>query len=146
MRLALLILALATAPAFVRAQPPPDDTSEAARAIGSAAQTKKAAESYTVRVDRPEGKVTLKLEPETLLQWSNPIAGSYHGSVFVWTENGRPAVIASIYKKYAPPRRMGLEFQTLEADSVTAERDGHLEWNPSVGSLKPAPVPGAPAP
>jgi hypothetical protein len=145
MRPALLLLALSTTPAW--AQPPEDRKTEAARATESLPLAKKAAESYAIAAERPEGRVALKLHPEPLLQWSNPVGGSFHGWVFVWTEGGRPEVIASIYRKYVPtPPHLGVEFHSLTAARVSAERDGHPEWSPAAGLDAPAPVPGAPAP
>jgi hypothetical protein len=150
MRHAMLLLAVSVTCA--RAQPPaddrpaPDGKTEEARAKEAAVVTRKAAGSYTITLERPQGKATLRLEPEPLLQWSNPVAGSFHGTVFVWTEKGRPEVIASIYKKYVPPPHLGVEFHTLTSALVTAERGGRPEWFPEGGGVAPEPVPGAPAP
>ena len=87
--------------AFAQTQPPPDENTEAARATESAAVAKKAAETYRVTTGEAGGNA-LQLEPKSLLKWSNPVGGSFHGSVFLWTAKGRPEVVASIYKKYLP--------------------------------------------
>jgi hypothetical protein len=149
MRSTLLLLVAWAACAQAQQQPDagpaPDGKTEAARASEAAVDTRRAAESYAITAAAPEGKGVLRLEPGPLLQWSNPVLGSFHGSVFVWTAKGRPAVIASIYKKYVPPPHLGVDFHTMSAGPVTAERDGHPEWFPDRG-LEPEPVPGAPAP
>ena len=150
MQSALLFLvassACAQAPQPPETRPAPDGQTEAARASEAAVDTKKAAESYAIRAE-PRGRAVLRLEPGPLLQWSNPVAGSFHGSVFVWTDKGRPAVVASIYKKYVPlPPHLGIEFHTMASGPVSAERDGHPEWFPDRGGLEPEPVPDAPAP
>src|SRR4051794_26270309 len=147
MRPALLLLALSSTCAHAQQSPETpavaDGKSEAARASEGAVDTRKAAESYTIPADLT-GRPALRLEPGPLLQWSNPVAGSFHGSVFVWTAKGRPAVVASIYKKYVPPPHLGVEFHTMAAGPVTAARDRHPEWVPDRGGLEAEPVPGAP--
>ena len=144
MRAASLVLVLSSV--FAQAQAPPGEKTEAARATEAAAVAKKAAESYKVTTGEAGGSV-LQLEPKSLLHWSNPAIGSFHGSVFIWTASGRPAVVASIYKKYVPlPVHLGIEFHSLTEGPATAERDGHADWSPIRGGVEFRPVPGASAP
>jgi len=144
MRPTILVLAVSTA--FAQAQPPPGEKTEAARAIEAAAIAKRTAEAYRVTTGEAGGNA-LQLEPKSLLKWSNPVGGSFHGSVFIWTANGRPAVVASIYKKYLPlPLHLGIEFHSLTEGPAKAERDGRAEWSPVRGGVEFRPVPGAPAP
>jgi hypothetical protein len=145
MRPALLLIALSATSAW--AQTPADGKTEAARATESLPIARKAAESYSIALKRSRGRIELELHPEPLLQWSNPIGGSFHGSVFIWTEDGHPEVIASIYRKYVPtPPHLGVEFHSLTGAIVSAERDGQPEWFPAAGLAAPTPVPGAPTP
>ena len=61
---------------------------------------KREAASYTVP---PEGSDRpLTLQPDPVLNWSNPVMGPIYGEVFVWTEDGRPEAVASIYRFYSP--------------------------------------------
>ena len=150
MRTALFLLALlvdcAGAQPPTAVTPPPDHNTEESRASEAAAATRKAAEAYGIAAG-VGGKAGLTLEPRPLLQWSNPVLGSFHGSVFVWTAGGRPEVVASIYKKYLPlPHHLGVEFHSLATGPVTASRDGHPEWFPGREGVVLATVPGAPAP
>ena len=107
MRPSILVLILVVPSLFARAQSPPsnppspDEKTEAARASEAAAVARKVAEAYKVTKGEAGGDV-LQLEAKSLLQWSNPVGGSFHGSVFVWTTKGRPEVVVSIYKKYLP--------------------------------------------
>jgi hypothetical protein len=141
------VLLVVCTPAW--AQAPADDAernaqSDAARAARAAELTRKAAEDYTIR---REGETTpLKLSPRSLLQWSNPVAGSIHGSVFVWTKNGRPEAVASIYKFSSPLHHLGVEFHSLASVPLTAERDGTTAWSPARPGLEFKPVAGAPRP
>jgi hypothetical protein len=144
MRPAIILLVMTSA--FAQAKAPPAEKTEAARAIEAAADAKKAAEAYKVTTGATGGQA-LHLEPKSLLHWSNPVIGSFHGSVFIWTAQGRPEVVASIYKKFVPlPLHLGIEFQSLTEGSATAERHGHADWAPVGGGVKFQPVPGAPTP
>jgi hypothetical protein len=119
---------------------------ESARSAEAAAVAKKAAEAYKVTTGDAAGKA-LQLEPKSLLHWSNPVIGSFHGSVFVWTAKGRPEVIASIYKKFVPPpHHLGIEFHSLTEAAATAERNGRADWSPTRGGVKFQMLSDAPAP
>ena len=89
--LLLLITTTAWAAQPPGAKPSLDGNTEAARAREAALITRKAAESYSITTGS-RGDTALVFEPESLLQWSNPVAGSFHGSVFVWTSHGRPGI------------------------------------------------------
>ena len=66
---------------------------EKERATDALELCRKGANEYRLFVDDgPE----LELKTEPVLRWSNPSVGSIHGVVFVWTNRGRPAAIASI--------------------------------------------------
>jgi hypothetical protein len=144
MRSAVVLFVVSSA--IAQAQAPPGETTEAARATEAAAIAKKAAEAYKVSANAA-GESPLHLEPEPVLRWSNPVLGSFHGSVFLWTDKGKPAVVASIYKKYVPlPHHLGIEFHSLTEGPATAERDGTSDWSSDRGGVKFQPVPGAPAP
>jgi hypothetical protein len=122
--------------------------SESERAAAAAKIARAAAEGYAfsrAASDKRGGRLTL--EPKVLLQWSNPVVGSIHGSVFIWTAKGRPEVVASIYKWYGPKNfHLGVEFHSLAAGPVVAEREGGVVWSPTEPGLAYAPLPGAPAP
>jgi hypothetical protein len=146
MRAYPLLIAVVVSGAFAQAPSQPDEKTEAARAVQAAAIAKKAVASYRVTSGGTRGKV-LQLEPESLLQWSNPAGGSFHGSVFVWTAEGRPEVVASIHKKFLPlPHELGVEFLSLGEGPASAERDGHADWSAARGGVEFRPVPGAPRP
>jgi hypothetical protein len=69
--------------------------------------------------------------PESLLKWSNPDAGRVYGDVYVWTDKGRPAAAASIYRWYSPYQSLTIEFCSLSTGGVTAERAGEVIWRPT---------------
>jgi hypothetical protein len=103
------------------------------------------AATYTCRLegsDRP-----LRFHPEPVLTYSNPIMGRVYGNVFIWTAEGRPEVIADIYRFFSgsPPHR-GNAFHSLSLGKVTAEREGAVVWSPARPGVELKPIPGAPAP
>jgi hypothetical protein len=126
---------------FALAQPPKD---EKALAEAFRVFAKQEASTYTMRLegsDRP-----LKLEPEPVLKWSNPVIGTIYGDVFVWTKDGRPEAVASIYKFYSPLTHRANEFHSLSLGKVSAERDGSKVWAPSRPGLELKPIKGADVP
>jgi len=151
MRLFLLSWLLVGPAALAQTAPPAEPAgapSESARAAEAAGLAKRAAEEYTFSRD-PKGRtpLPLKLDPNPLLQWSNPVAGSIHGTVFVWTSQGRPEAVASIYKWYGPKyHHLGVEFHSLSTAPVSAAREGKVIWSSEEPGAAFAPVPGAPAP
>jgi hypothetical protein len=120
-----------------------DPKDEKARAEEFLVFAKREAAAYTIRhlgSDRP-----LALKPEPILKWSNPVVGSIYGGVFIWTENGRPEAVASIYRYNTNGHRAN-EFHSLALDKLIGERDGGAVWTPSRPGLELKPIPGAPVP
>lgn len=91
------------------------------------------------------GSRPLVLKPEPLLRWSNPVSGEVYGDVYIWTLDGRPEVIASIFKWFSPHTHMSGEFQSLSESPLSMKRDGESIWTPSAG-LEMKPLPGVAAP
>ena len=70
----------------------------------------------------------LKLHPQPILRWSNPVAGEVHGNVFVWTHQRRPEVIASIFQWFSPLTHGSHEFQSLAIEGIQGARAGESVW------------------
>lgn len=68
--------------------------------------------------------------PEPILRWSNPTAGSVFGDVYVWTDRGRPAVIAGAYRWFSPDWGDTLELCSVAMEPVTGTRGGKEFWRP----------------
>jgi hypothetical protein len=108
------------------AQDPPGDDN--ARAADALARAKREAAAYRFHL---EGDGTsFVLEPEAVLKWSNPVFGSVFGDHFLWTANGRPAVIGGFVKWYHPYHHSTAEFHSLSSAPIVGERDGHPSWAP----------------
>ena len=128
----------------VAADDPPSIETE--RAAEAAAIVLDEARAYILESESLSGRAELRLEPRPLLQWSNPVAGSIHGSVFVWTDRGRPEVIGSLYKWSSPNKHLGVELHALGTGRVSGDRNGRPIWKPTRTGPDREPIPGAPVP
>jgi hypothetical protein len=113
-----------------------------ARAAQAAVLARKAVEEFTLRA----GEAPLVLEREPVLKWANPVVGSIHGAVFVWTADGRPQAITSVFKWFAPAKHLGVEFHSLTTQPITGERERKRVWYPTGGGIELKPIEGASAP
>jgi hypothetical protein len=108
-------------------------------------------------IEMRRGKMKLALEPTPLLFYTNPVrATDQHGSIFLWTDQGRPAVIGSIWSALnrtdTSLRNITHEWHSLvEEPDVQAVRGGQTEWTsgePGIAwqalELTPAPASSRP--
>jgi hypothetical protein len=126
---------------LVQDEPPKD---EKAIAEKFRAFAKQEAAAYTLRLEGSDRPMTL--QPEPVLKWSNPVVGTIYGDVFIWTDQGRPEAVVSIYRFYSEPVHRANEFHSLALSKVSAERGGVTVWTPSRPGVELKPIPGAPAP
>jgi hypothetical protein len=77
----------------------------------------------------------LKLEPKAILRWTNPTVGRLYGDVYVWTADGRPEVVMSLYKAWEPAWGFAAEMHSLSLTEISAERDGRSMWQPSKAGI-----------
>ncbi|HEV7221299.1 MAG TPA: hypothetical protein VGN42_01260 [Pirellulales bacterium] len=104
-----------------------------------------AAASYDLRcADEPDKPLALRREP--ILKWSNPERGRIYGHVFLWTSQGRPEAIASLYKWYHPFTHSSHEFQSLSSGGLSAMREGAAAWNCSEPGVAMQPLVDVPPP
>lgn len=137
----LLPFALASA-AFAQEQPPqPDKTIEQQQIAEALKLTTEAARELSLTIPG-EKEHSLTLEPKSLLQWSNPAAGTIYGNVFLWTYDKRPQAIASIYKWYSPYKQAEFEIHSLSTGPLRGRRKGNDLWNTQTPGLEWKPLPG----
>jgi hypothetical protein len=107
---------------------------------------KKEASEYVIRLQgRPND--TLELREQPLLHWGNPVRFGEDGAVFVWTLDGRPEVIGSVFtfRKGNLIHRKH-EYQSLAAGPLAAELRSQRVWAPRAAGVAFQPVADAPAP
>lgn len=123
----------------VRSQAPNvEDDAEQALSLNS-----EAARLYTFEIGT-ETPRELVLNPTSLLRWSNPVAGEIYGNVFVWTYDGRPEVVTSIFQWYSPHTHGSHEFQSLSQSSISGYREGESVWTSPTAGIKLQPLPEPP--
>ena len=85
------------------------------------------------------------LEPKPLLRWSNPISGIVDGSLWLWTDNGRPVATVDIFtgKNWAGWTH---HCQSLSAEPFECRQQKQVRWNPQQPGRDLKPVPDAPVP
>ena len=93
-------------------------------------------------------KTKAELNKKPIYIWTNPTrSGGQNGAVYVWTYQGRPQVIGSIFSHPEQGRRVVChEFHSLSATTLEPQREGAAEkWEPKTG-IKLEPLKEAAAP
>ena len=97
-------------------------------------------------VTRGKEEIRLVLHKDPILRWSNPAAGSIYGDVYIWTEAGRPEVLASVYRWYHPYRSQTVEVHSLSTGEVAITSKQNKMWTPAAAGIELLPAAGAPVP
>jgi hypothetical protein len=127
-----------------RGQKPADTPANPENIAAALRLTLAAAAEYEIKVGDDEKPLDLLREP--VLKWSNPERGEVHGNVFLWTRDGRPLVVGSLYKWFTTYTHMSHEFQSFAEGPVAAKFHGKPVWKTAEAGVKFVDVPGAPAP
>lgn len=141
--IALLVAAIALGRASVASSQKSDDVE--ARMVAAAREyAESEAKRLTFRLgeDGPE----LKWREKSVLHWANPVAGKLFGEVYVWTHEGRPEVICSIYKWFDPFTHARIELQSLSSGPVQGAFDGKTQWSTREPGITFESLPDAPEP
>ena len=88
----------------------------------------------------------LKLEPKSVLRWTNPGTGRVYGDLYIWTADGRPEVVMSLFKAWEPANGFHAEMQSLSLAPIDAERKGKLMWQPIKPGVELKPLADAAVP
>ena len=116
----ILCCLMLTAGLIARAEPPAGATDEAAdRQCGEGRGVRGRGSDALRDPARGRRKQALKLLPKPVLRWSNPLRGEIHGSVVLWTDNGCPEAVASIYQFF---HRKQLNVELVSLSEAPAER------------------------
>lgn len=91
-----------------------------------------AARAYTFSLTNGR-KAELSLLARPVQYWTNDVNGEFHGSVFLWTLDGRPQVVGSLYRSYTPYSYFAVELQSLCEQKLSAAKDGKVVWQPPAG-------------
>ncbi|MCI0359317.1 MAG: hypothetical protein L0211_12635 [Planctomycetaceae bacterium] len=103
-------------------------------------------------IEMRRGETKLDLAPTPLLFYTNPVrATDQHGTMFLWTDRGRPAVIGSIWSALnrldTGLRNITHEWHSLvEEPDVQAVRGGQSLWSAGEPGIAWQALAGSPAP
>lgn len=94
---------------------------------------------------------TVRMVPQPVLSYSNPVRNVQgHGSVFLWTESGRPVLVAAYWSVSEPNqpgvRRLSREWHSLTSDNLTVKRDSQTMWTSSEPGIEWKPLKNTPGP
>lgn len=91
------------------------------------------------------GSEKLTRVDEPIQRWSNPLVRIVDATVFLWTRDGRPAVVSQVAD--VTDEGVWQEFQSLTTEPLLGTRDGQRYWTPATAGIKweRAPTTEAPA-
>lgn len=104
-----------------------DETDDDRRVAEALRITTAGADAYAIEIADGSG-IQLRMHPDSLLRWSNTVAGEIYGNVFVWTHQGRPHAIGSLHQWFSPHTHGADELHSLSAKPLRATRHGNVVW------------------
>jgi hypothetical protein len=123
----------------------------AAKARGEQLRELHTADAASFAIYRDVGrKQKLKLRREPIYRWTNPTrVGGQEGDVFVWTYDGRPEVVGSIFSHPTENGTMRVvchELHSLSQAVLVVDREATEQWVPQAAGVDLKPVGGASKP
>jgi len=88
-------------------------------------------EAYEISLEAEKPR-QLVLESRSLLNWSNAERGADVGAVFLWTDRGRPQLIACAFGR---DKLLRHEFHSLSTEPIVAQRGGEAVHRFGPGAL-----------
>lgn len=140
-----LLMILLVAGAAVAQPPEKPGSINKAEAEESRAVAKERSAKLVFHPDK-DAEMPLKLEPEPVFRWTEVLERRFYGDIFVWTNDGRPEVIASITCVFGPRNRMETEIHSLSTGRPVMDWNGKRMWEPESPGVEFMPIPGAPKP
>src|SRR5262245_33042968 len=123
----------------------PDDADNKAEAEEARAVAKLVAGQYAFQLDKSSDQ-KLKLEPKPVLRWLLQLDRRFYSDVYVWTNDGRPEVVAAITNVYGARRAMETEIHSLSTRLPSMSHGGKVVWEPERAGVEWKRVSGAPKP
>lgn len=105
-------------------------------------------EAQTYVITRNGGQ-KLEWTPKPILHWDNPARNGEDGAIYVWTLDGRPEVVGSVFTyRRASTGQIVLKhtLHSLSEKPLTADFEGTAVWTPKTPGVTFAPIPGAEPP
>lgn len=105
--------------------------------------------AYELRLVADNREIPTSMRAEPVLRWTNPLGGrQVHGEVFLWTAQGRPAAVLSLYEWTGRDRRVHEthEFCSLAETELAAVHPDGRAWSPTEPGVAWKPIAGADSP
>ena len=102
-------------------------------------------EARDFQVSYADDLTPFELVLEPLLVWTNPVSGSIRGRVYLWTHQGIPVLIASVYK-YDNQRQVSSEFHALARRPITGKSGSGEMWKIESASAEFKSIPNTASP
>ena len=122
----LTLFGVCTPPHLIGAD---DDAVKKEAAAVRLADMIKSVESVKVSIGETDMRELVRVK-EPLQRWSNPVVQIVDATVFLWTDNGRPAAISQVAE--VRDEGLALEFQSLTTKPLRGDLRG-LPWAPPKG-------------
>lgn len=115
------------------------------------------ASRYEMYVERPDAHL-LELHPQALMTYTNNVrGGQQHGAVYLWADDGRPAIVGSVWSSVPRQdpsiRSITNEFVSLSTQPVFSRHEKRVgrrgvvpDWEPRAAGVEFQPLSDAPPP
>ena len=142
MLLSLAVIAAMTADAC--AEDPPAKAVKEPKEDSSPTVMKKTIDSVEITIGKDVTDKLVRVDGP-IQRWSNPLVRIVDATVFLWTRDGRPAVVSQVAD--VTDEGVWQEFQSLTTEPLLGTRDGQSYWAPTAAGIKweRAPTTEAPA-
>jgi hypothetical protein len=124
---------------------PADEQVEKERSAKALELCRKGAKEYRLCLEDAQ-RTELELKSDPVLRWSNPAVGSIHSGIFIWTHEGRPAAVASVFKWFHPRMEMAFEVHSLSTTRLVGMLGTKEVWKSSRPGVEYKSIPGAAVP
>ncbi|MBC7817087.1 MAG: hypothetical protein IAG10_09395 [Planctomycetaceae bacterium] len=106
-----------------------DDAVKKEESAQRLADMKRSVEPVRITIGESEKEPLVRVD-EPILRWSNPLIPIVDATVFLWTHNGRPALITQVAE--VPREGLALEFQSLSTEPLRGQLR-EQPWAPVLG-------------
>lgn len=110
------------------AEEPGKDKGDEAHREQQLKNMKRSAAQYAVAPDE-DRKRPFQFHQNAALRFSNPARGTGDGSLYVWSDHGRPQAVLKLFTYNN--ETFSHEWQSLSERALIAERHGKTVWNPT---------------
>jgi len=128
---------------LLRAADDGEKKEEEARREEQLQKMKRSAAQHTI-TSTDDRKQRFKFHETAAMRFSNPVGASKDGTIYLWSDRGRPQAILKIFTY--DNNNFIHEWLSLSESTFVAERDGNVIWSPTEPGLAFKELPDSPKP